>query len=91
VAGTSPVGAATTFFGTFNGTSDTWDYGSLLLEISVVGTVQVFPSDVANGLGSFTPPATITLSLSSFSSLGFGSFSVVNPAIGLLVADTLLG
>jgi len=55
VAGTSPVGAATTFTGTFGGTTASWDFGALLLEISGEGTVQIFPANAANGLGSATP------------------------------------
>jgi len=85
-AGTSPVGAATTFSGTFNGTPGTWDFGSLLLEISGVGTVQVFPADTANGLNSSTPPLSL-VSSSSLASLGFSPFSVVNPTITFVVAD----
>ena len=88
-AGTSPVGAATTFMGTFNGTTQTWDFGALLLEISGEGAVQIFPANAANGLGSSTPPHSLTLPSTSLSSLGFPSFSVVNPTITFIMADTL--
>lgn len=88
-AGTSPVGAATTFSGTFGGTTATWDFGALLLEISGVGTVQVFPATAANGLGSATPPASLTRATASLSTLGFPNFSVVNPTITFVLADTL--
>jgi hypothetical protein len=86
------VGGTTTFSGTFNGTTGTWNYGSLLLEISGVsgpGTVQLFAANAANGLGSSTPPATLTLALTSLSALGFGNFSVVDPTITFILADTL--
>ena len=88
-AGTSPVGAATTFTGTFNGSTQTWDFGALLLEISGEGAVQIFPANAPNGLGSSTPPHSLTLPLTSLSSLGFPSFSVVNPTITFIMADTL--
>ena len=87
VAGTSPVGAATTFTGTFGGTTASWDFGALLLEISGQGTVQIFPANAANGLGSATPPLSLTLSSTSLSALGFPAFSTVNPTITFIMAD----
>ena len=87
VAGTSPVGAATTFSGTFGGTTASWDFGALLLEISGEGTVQIFPANAANGLGSATPPLSLTLSSTSLSTLGFPAFSQVNPTITFIMAD----
>jgi hypothetical protein len=89
VAGSSPVGATTSFTGTFGVTTGTWNYGALLMTISGVGTVQIFPANAANGLGSATPPGTLTLNPIALSALGFGSFSVVNPTITFIVADTL--
>ncbi len=86
------VGGTTTFSGTFNGTTGTWNYGSLLLEISGVsgpGTVQLFAANAANGLGSATPPADLTLATTSLAALGFGNFSVVNPTITFILADSL--
>ena len=91
VAGTTGIGGTSSFSGTFNGTSSTWNFGALLLEISGVGTVQVFPANSANGLGSATPPSLLTLNGASLSSLGFGNFSVVNPTITFVVADTFFG
>jgi len=88
-AGSSPVGAQTSFSGSFNGTSSTWTYGSLLLEISGVGTVQLFQPNAANGLGSGAPPTSLTLTSSTLSGLGFGNFSVVNPTLTFVLADTL--
>ena len=65
-------------------------YGALLMEISgVPTTVQVFATDAGNGLGSGSPPASLTLPTTSLSALGFGSFSVANPTITFVVADTL--
>jgi hypothetical protein len=87
VAGTSPVGAATTFLGTFGGTTATWDFGALLLEISGVGTVQIFPANAANGLGSATPPKSLTLPSTTLTGLGFSAFSQVNPTITFIMAD----
>lgn len=88
VAGTSPVGGSSSFSGTFGGTSGTWTYGALLMSISGVGTVQVFPTNAANGLGSATPPTSLTLPTTTLSALGFASFSVVNPTITFVVADS---
>ena len=88
-AGTSPVGAATTFMGTFNGSAETWDFGALLIEISGEGAGQVFPANAANGLGSSTPPHSLTLAPTSLGALGFPSFSAVNPTITFIMADTL--
>jgi hypothetical protein len=87
-AGSSPVGAATNFSGTFNGTSATWVFGSLLIEISGQGTEQVFPTNAGNGLGSSTPPLSLATA-ESLSSLGFGAFSITNPTITFALADTL--
>lgn len=87
-AGTSPVGAATTFVGTFNGTPGTWDFGSVIMEISGEGAVQVFAASPANGLGSATPPLSLSVD-SSLAALGFPSFSVLNPTITFLMADNL--
>ena len=90
VAGTTGVGGTSTFSGTFNGTSGTWNFGSLILEISGEGAVQVFAASVANGLGSATPPTGLTLAPTSLSALGFGSFTTAaNPTITFLVADNL--
>jgi hypothetical protein len=86
------VGQVSTFSGTFNGTTATWDYGALLLEISGVsgpGTVQLFAANGADGLGSGSPAANLTLAPTSLSALGFGAFSVVNPTITFIIADTL--
>ena len=88
-AGTSPVGAATTFMGTFNGSAETWDFGALLIEISGEGAVQIFPASAANGLGSSTPPHSLTLAPTSLGALGFPSFSAVSPTITFIMADTL--
>ena len=89
VAGTTGIGGTSSFSGTFNGTSGTWNFGSLIMEISGEGSVQVFAASVANGLGSSTPPAGLTLAPTSLSALGFGSFTAANPTITFLVADNL--
>ena len=90
VAGTTGVGGTSTFSGTFNGTAGTWNFGSLIMEISGEGAVQVFAASVANGLGSGAPPPGLTLGPTSLSALGFGSFtSAANPTITFLVADNL--
>ena len=91
VAGSSAVGQATSFSGTFGGTTASWTYGSVLMSISGVGTVQVFPANAANGLGSGAPATTLSVSGASLSSLGFGSFSVTNPTVSFYVADNNYG
>jgi|HubBroStandDraft_1064217.scaffolds.fasta_scaffold343707_1 hypothetical protein len=89
VPGTSGVGAATTFSGTFGGTTGTWDFGALLMEISGTSTVQIFPADAADGLGSGSPPLSLTLPSTTLSALGFPAFSEVNPTITFVLADNL--
>ena len=86
-AGTIRTGDAAIFFGAFNGTSSAWTYGALLLEISGAGAVQLFSSTFANGLGSVSPRQTLTINDTSLSSLGFGSFSVVDPTITFVLTD----
>jgi hypothetical protein len=89
VAGTAAVGAATTFSGPFGGTTGTWDFGALLMEISGTSTVQIFPADAADGLGSGSPPSSLTLPLTTLSALGFPAFDEVNPTITFILADNL--
>jgi hypothetical protein len=89
VAGTSPVGAATSFFGNVGGFSGTWNYGSLIMSISGVGSVQVFAANAAHGLGSGSPSTSLSLPATSLSGLGFSNFSVSNPTITFTVADNL--
>ena len=83
VAGTSPVGASTGF--------GSWTYGALLMQISGVGTVQVWPTNAANGLGSGSPPTGLTLPTTTLAALGFPAFSQANPTITFIVADTNFG
>jgi hypothetical protein len=87
-AGTSPVGADSSFVGMFNGVTSTWVYGSILIEISGEGTQELFVANPASGLGSATPPLSLSTS-TSLSSLGFGSFSVSDPTITFVLADSL--
>ncbi len=91
VAGSSGVGAATSFAGVVGGYSGTWNYGSLIMTISGAGSVQVFAANSANGLGSSSPPSTLTLPATSLSGLGFSSFSVANPTITFTNADNNYG
>jgi hypothetical protein len=90
--GVTPVGGASSFSGpTGVIPAGTWTYGALLMTISGVGTVQVFPTSAANGLGSSTPPASLTLPATTLGALGFGTFSQPNPTITFIVADTFFG
>jgi len=89
VAGTTAVGATSTFSGTFLGTTQNWNFGALAIGISGVGAAQVFPANAANGLGSGAPPSVLTLATTSLASLGFGTFSATNPTITFFLVDTL--
>lgn len=81
IAGTSGVGAALP-----NGATT---FGSLLLSISGTGqTEQLFPTNAGNGLGSLSPPTSLSLSSTSLSTLGFSAFSVLNPTLTFTVSDT---
>jgi hypothetical protein len=91
IAGTTGVGGTTTFGGTFGTTSSNWNFGSLLLTINNGQTVQLFAPNAANGLGSATPPTSLTLGSISFASLGFSAFSLVNPTLKFTLADTFYG
>lgn len=87
--GVTPVGGSSSFAGPSGVIpAGTWTYGALLLTISGVGTVPLFPTNAGNGLGSATPPASLTLAPTTLSALGFGTFSQVNPTITLILADT---
>lgn len=92
VAGTggSPaVGGSSPFTG--NGSpipASSFTYGSVIMIISGVGAVQVFPTNGANGAGSGAPPATLTLPSTTLSGLGFSAFSVTNPTITFVLGDT---
>jgi len=89
VPGTSGVGEATTFSGTYGGTTGTWDFGALLMEISGTSTVQIFPADAADGLGTGSPSSSLSLPLTTLSALGFPTFSEVDPTITFILADNL--
>jgi hypothetical protein len=72
--GTNPAGVVTTAGTTsVGGTSlnGTTNFGSLLLGNSTLGFVQLFPATAANGLGSSTPPSSLTLSSVTLNSVGF--------------------
>ncbi len=90
VAGTTPVGGASTFTGPVAGVSGTWDYGALVMEISGTNTaVQLFPADAADGLGSGSPPLSLTLPLTTLSELGFSPLNELDPTITFVMADDL--
>lgn len=87
--GVTPVGGSSTFAGPSGIIpAGTWTYGALLMQVSGVGTVQIFPTDAAHGLGSATPPASLTLPATPLSALGFPAFTQANPTITFVVADT---
>ena len=90
----TPPGTTSTFSAAIGGFSDTWNFGALLMSIEGVGTVQVFQSTKANGLGSKTPPTAFSLTKSSglpevvsYRALGFPKFKIRNAQITFYVAD----
>jgi hypothetical protein len=90
--GVTPVGGSSSFVGPSGAIpAGTWTYGALLMSISGVGTIQVFPTNAANGLGSSTPPVSLTLPTTTLAGLGFTTFSQINPTISFIVADTFFG
>ncbi len=89
VAGTTGVGGVSTFSGTFFGSTRTWNFGSLAIAISGVGAAEVFTPSASTGLGSGSPPTSVTLTGTTLASLGFGTFSVTNPTITFFLADNL--
>ena len=85
--GVTPVGGSSSFAGPSGVIpAGTWTYGSLLMSISGVGTIQVFPTNASNGLGSATPPASLTLPTTTLAGLGFAAFSLADG-----VAEQILG
>jgi hypothetical protein len=90
--GVTPVGGSSSFVGPSGVIpAGTWTYGALLMSISGVGTIQVYPTNAANGLGSATPPASLTLPTTTLAGLGFTTFSQTSPTISFIVADTFFG
>jgi len=81
------VGEAAKFNGTFGGFPGSFNFGSLLMSIEGVGTVQVFPATQANGLKSKNPPQDLTLRPTTFGALGFPAFTKQNPRIRFYVVD----
>jgi hypothetical protein len=86
-AGGAGPGTTSTFSGTIGASSNTWNFGALLMSIEGVGTVQVFQANAANGLNSASPPTSFTLSSTTFQALGFPAFSRQNLRITFFVAD----
>ena len=79
-AGSSPVGASLA-----NGSTN---FGSLLLGNSTLGFVQVYPTNTANGLGSATPPSTLTVTNVSFASLGLNTAMPAGTVLQFRISDT---
>jgi hypothetical protein len=82
------VGQTSTFSATFSPTSGTWNFGALLMNVEGECTVQLFPANASNGLGSGSPPSSLSLNNVSLASLGCPTFSITSPAITLFVADS---
>ena len=74
--GTNAAGVVTTAGSTAVGGSSAngaTTFGALLLGNSTLGFFQVFPTYVANGLGSATPPSLLTITSVPLGTLGFSS------------------
>jgi hypothetical protein len=50
--------------------------------------VQIYPTNAANGLGSLTPPSSLTVTNVSFASLGLNTTMPVGTVLQFLVSDT---
>jgi hypothetical protein len=73
---------------TFAGYKGPFAFGSLVMVIEGVGAEQVFLPTAANGLGSTSPPTSLTLSsTTTFHELGFSKFNVENAHIKFYVVD----
>jgi hypothetical protein len=89
VAGSSPIGAATTFSGTIGVTTAAWTYGVLTMTINSIATVPLFQANAANGLGSVSPSTSLSLNNVSLVSLGFpANLNVTNPVVTFAIADS---
>lgn len=80
VAGTTPVGGFS-----MNGATA---FGALLLGNGTLGFHQVFAISAANGLGSGTPPTTLTI-LDTPGSIGFASGTGAGEVLEFRLSDTL--
>ena len=78
VAGSSGVGQTLV-----NGTTN---FGSLLIGNSTLGFQQIFPANAANGLGSLTPPSTLSTTV-SVGSL-FGGSLAPGTSLQFRISDT---
>jgi len=59
------------------------------MTINGIATVPLFQANAANGLGSGSPPTTLTLNNVSLAALGFPSnLNVTNPTVTFAVADS---
>ena len=82
-AGTTGVGGSSANGGT--------TFGALLFGNSTFGFVQVFLTNAGNGLGSATPPSSLTVAGVSLASLGFNSAMPIGTVLQFLVSDTNTG
>lgn len=85
--GSQNIGDTSTFTVLMLGTNGTWNMGALLMNITSVGTFQLFAADDSNGLGTDTPPTVLIFDgpLGQFTpNLSWG---VTNPTITFLFAD----
>jgi hypothetical protein len=80
-AGTAGVGGSST-----NGSTT---FGALLFGNSTFGFVQVYPTNAGNGLGSATPPASLSVIAVSLSSLGFNTSMPIGTVLQFLISDTI--
>jgi hypothetical protein len=79
-AGTTGVGGS--------GANGSTAFGALLFGNSTFGFVPVYPTNAGNGLGSSTPPSSLTVLALSFSSLGFNTTMPSGTVLQFLISDT---
>jgi hypothetical protein len=92
--GTNPAGVVTTAGTTGVGGSSangSTTFGALLFGNSTFGFVQVYPTNAADGLGSLTPPSSLTVAAVSFSSLGFSTAMPSGTVLQFRVSDINTG
>ena len=92
--GTNPAGVVTTAGTTGVGGSSangSTTFGALLFGNSTFGFVQVYSTNAADGLGSLTPPSSLTVAAVSFSSLGFNTAMPSGTILQFRVSDINTG
>jgi hypothetical protein len=70
-----------------NSDNPSLNYAALLIGNSALGFFQVFPSSAEFGLGSLTPPTTLTITDETLADIGFTSGLTMGTVLELRVSD----